>query len=280
MGFVIVDKKIMEWEWYKDVYTYKLFTHALWKANWKGGNFKGVEVPRGSFVTSLSKLAEESGLTIQQTRTALKHLNLTGELTDKSYSKFRIVTVNNYDMYQSPNSLSNNQLTSNQQATNKQLTTIEQYNNNNNDNNIESSPPAQPPTTKGKKKSSILSHDEIDKVLTERNLSEGVKRMLHEWCEYKREKNQAYRQHGLNSAIKTITGLADKYGEDAVDEAMNRCMANNYDGLILEKFIDQKGGNTNGSSKRDTSGAGDGGDRKEPVYGSYEWYRSVGYKES
>ena len=116
--------------------------------------------------------------------------------------------------------------------------------------------------------------------MTERNLAEGVKKMIHDWCEYKREKRQAYKRMGLNSTIETMVELVGKYGEDEVNGAMRQCMSSNYDGLILEKFIDQKGGNTNGSSKRENTGTGDGGDRKEPVYGSYEWYRSVGYKES
>lgn len=87
----------------------------------------GETIPRGSFVTSLDSLAKELGLTVQEVRTALKHLISTGELTSKSNNKYRIITVENYELYQQVNKQLNNPLTSNQQATNNQLTTIEEY---------------------------------------------------------------------------------------------------------------------------------------------------------
>lgn len=87
----------------------------------------GETIPRGSFVTSLDSLAKELGLSVQEIRTALKHLISTGELTSKSTNKCRIITVVNYEMYQQVNKQPNSPLTGNQQATNKQLTTIEEY---------------------------------------------------------------------------------------------------------------------------------------------------------
>jgi hypothetical protein len=52
----------------------------------------------------------------------LEHLKSTGELTDRVFPKFRIITVNFYDDYQSINRQSNRQLTGNQQDTNRQPT--------------------------------------------------------------------------------------------------------------------------------------------------------------
>lgn len=143
-GFIKIHRRMLKWEWYKDTNTKVLFLHCLLKANWKDGRFQGIEVPRGSFVTSLSTLSEELSskeqtFTVQNVRTSLKHLTLTGELTSKSYSKYRIITVNKYNEYQVANIVPNKQLTNSQQATNKQLTTIEEkkekkeiYNTNNN----------------------------------------------------------------------------------------------------------------------------------------------------
>ena len=143
-GFIKIHRRMLKWEWYKDTNTKVLFLHCLLKANWKDGRFQGIEVPRGSFVTSLSTLSEELSskeqtFTVQNVRTSLKHLTLTGELTSKSYSKYRISTVNKYNEYQVANIVPNKQLTNSQQATNKQLTTIEEkkekkeiYNTNNN----------------------------------------------------------------------------------------------------------------------------------------------------
>ena len=78
MDYVKISRKILEWEWYTDANTKVLFLHILLKANWKDGRFQGIEVPRGSFVTSLQNLAAETGLTVRNVRTALKHLENTG----------------------------------------------------------------------------------------------------------------------------------------------------------------------------------------------------------
>lgn len=127
-GFIVINRKILEWEWYKDINTVRLFIHCLLKANWKKGNFMGVEVERGSFVTSLPKLSEETSLSISNIRTSLKRLILTDTITSKNHSKFRIITIKNYNEYQDLNRETNSQLTGNQQATNSQLTAIEPIN--------------------------------------------------------------------------------------------------------------------------------------------------------
>lgn len=138
-GFISIDRKIVNWEWYKDANTKALFLHLIFIANWKDGRFKGYDIPRGSVVTSIAHLARDTGLTNQQVKTALKHLKNTGEITSTSTNKFTIVTLVKYGFYQDPtprsNKQANKQLTNKQQTTNKQLTTIEQYNNNNNNNN-------------------------------------------------------------------------------------------------------------------------------------------------
>lgn len=81
MDYVKISRKILDWEWYTDVNTKVVFFHILLKANWKNGRFQGMEIPRGSFVTSYQSLAEETGLTVMNVRTAIKHLKLTQEIT-------------------------------------------------------------------------------------------------------------------------------------------------------------------------------------------------------
>lgn len=122
MDYVKISRKILEWEWYTDANTKVLFLHILLKANWKDGRFQGIEVPRGSFVTSLQNLAAETGLTVRNVRTALKHLENTGEVTSNRHVKFSVITVKNYDRYQSGDT----QVTVNRQASDSQVTTIEE----------------------------------------------------------------------------------------------------------------------------------------------------------
>lgn len=144
-GFIVLKRKLLNWEWYKDANTKILFLHCLLKANWKDGKFEGIDVPRGSFVTSLSKLSEELSsdkdiFTIRNVRTAIKHLETTKEITSKSFSKFRIITINNYDKYQEYDKVTAKQVTSKRQAsdnvTDNNRTIYKQSNNITNNNII------------------------------------------------------------------------------------------------------------------------------------------------
>lgn len=99
-SYVKIDRNILDWEWWSDIKTCRLFLYMILKANWKDGNFKGINVPRGSFVSSVAKLSEGTNLTVDEVRTALKHLKSTNEITSKSYGKFTIFTINNYNTYQ------------------------------------------------------------------------------------------------------------------------------------------------------------------------------------
>lgn len=132
MGYIKLDRKILDWEWWSDVNTYRVFTYCLIRANWKESRFKGVEVPRGAFVTSIKSLSKATNLSIQQVRTALDHLKSTGEVTINSHAKFSVVIVNNYIQYQDDNTIDNTQATSNQHDSNTQVTTEEEYKNNKN----------------------------------------------------------------------------------------------------------------------------------------------------
>ena len=93
-------RKFLGWEWYQDIGTKVLFLHCLLRANWKAGSWKGVKYDAGQFITSLSQLADETGLTVDQVRTGLNHLISTGEITNKSQSKYRIITVKKWHEYQ------------------------------------------------------------------------------------------------------------------------------------------------------------------------------------
>ena len=126
-GWVKFHRKIEEWEWYTDVNTFKLFFHLVLKANHKNKIWKGIEIKRGQLLTGRKQLAKETGLSEQNIKTAIKHLKLTHEVTSKVTNKFSIITICNYNSYQSKENEDNQQtepqLTSNQPTTNQQLTT-------------------------------------------------------------------------------------------------------------------------------------------------------------
>lgn len=131
-GFIAIHRKMVDWEWYCDLNTKSLFIHLLLKANYKRKRWQGNRIDRGQLVTSIKSLSSETGISEQSVRTSLNKLKSTGEITTKSTNRFTIVTVCNYETYQSQscetNNPSNDQSTINQQSTNKQLTTTNKEN--------------------------------------------------------------------------------------------------------------------------------------------------------
>lgn len=134
-GFVPLWRSIFDWEWYKEPKIFKTYIHCFLKANYTDKQWQGKIIKRGQFVTSIKHLSEETGLSEQNVRTAIKNLTKTGELTIKTTNRNTIITVNNYDTY---NDL-NKQITDKQQTNNNQVTTTNKDNNINNENNVTNS---------------------------------------------------------------------------------------------------------------------------------------------
>lgn len=120
-GFVRVYRSILKWEWYDDINTKTVFLHLILTANYEPKKWHGITVGRGQRVYSSQKLAKELHMSRQETRTAIKHLISTGEITNRSTSEYSIITITNYELYQqSTSELTNDQPTANQRPTNDQ----------------------------------------------------------------------------------------------------------------------------------------------------------------
>lgn len=132
-GFIVIYRSILNWEWYDDTNTKAVFLHLLLKANHKEERWHGVLVQRGQLITSVRKLAKETGLSIMNVRTALKHLESTHEITQVSKTKYTVISIQKYDDYQKPNTVTNKQPTQYQHTPNTRLTTNNNINNDNNE---------------------------------------------------------------------------------------------------------------------------------------------------
>lgn len=122
-AFIKLYKKMLKWEWYHDTNTFRLFMHCLLKANWQDGSWRGVEYEAGQFITSLSKLSQETGLSVHQIRGSLERLKTSGELAIKTTNKYRVITVNNWNKYQVGGKQTDKQ-TANKPATDKEYKNI------------------------------------------------------------------------------------------------------------------------------------------------------------
>lgn len=129
--FVKIDRNILRWRWFKSPKTLQLFLYLILNANIKDADFETVTVHRGQLVTSYPALATVTSMSVQSVRTAIDHLKLTGEITVKSYPKFSVITILNYDKYQTgqqgEQQANNSQSTGKQQSNNSQVTTIKEY---------------------------------------------------------------------------------------------------------------------------------------------------------
>lgn len=120
-------RKLLSWEWYTESEMVHLFIHCVLKANFKSKIWRGVEVKRGQFITGLDVLSNETGISVQTLRTCLRRME-GKELASRSTNKYRVITVINYEAYQTDQQASQQ---ASQQATNKQPTSNQQATNSN-----------------------------------------------------------------------------------------------------------------------------------------------------
>lgn len=99
-NYIKLYRSFLEWEWWHDANTSRVFLYILLMANWTDKKWKGTIIKRGSFVSSLSKIALATSLTVDQVRTAVKHLRDTEVITTESTPKNTVFTVVCYDKYQ------------------------------------------------------------------------------------------------------------------------------------------------------------------------------------
>lgn len=99
-GWIKLHRQLKNWEWFKDAETLQLFIYCLLRANITDGTWRNIPYKRGQFIASLEGISSDTGLSIQQVRTRLKRLKLTGEITSKLTNKNTIITVCKFDDYQ------------------------------------------------------------------------------------------------------------------------------------------------------------------------------------
>lgn len=99
-GYIKLHRSVLDWEWYKNPNTFKVFIHLMLTVNREDHVYQGAVFQRGQRYYTCSEIATHNGLTIQQTRTALKHLQSTNEITIQTTPKGSIITVNNFGYYQ------------------------------------------------------------------------------------------------------------------------------------------------------------------------------------
>ena len=133
-GWIKIHRKFLDWEWFNKSEAVHLFIYLVLKANHKDGQWQGIDIKKGQFVTSFGKISSDTGISLQTIRTLLKKFEKTNEINTQTTNKYTIITICKYECYQQENEDSNTQLTNKQQTTNKQLTTNKNDKNNKKEN--------------------------------------------------------------------------------------------------------------------------------------------------
>lgn len=188
-GYIKLHRRIIQWEWFNDMPTRCAFEFLLLKANHKEQFFKGKKIERGATLTSYKEISEKNGMSVQNARTAIKHLKSTHEITCEKMLNGLYIKVLNYDYFQEDNTQTNTQLTHDQHSTNIRLTTNKNDKNDNNEKNIYINTSVQSDLNKSSAHGNKVKKEiENDKVIISLPLNDGsnfevVEYQLREWQE-------------------------------------------------------------------------------------------------
>jgi len=193
-GYIIIWRKIMESSFYTNPNACRLAIHCLLRANHKDQkiifNREEVLVKRGTFITGLDSLQNETGLTFQNLRTSIKVLENVGFITRKVTNRFSVISVCKYGDYQNKdlyaNKPPNNQVTIKQQSANNQLTTDKNVKN---DKNVKKTPIV----SLSVEKHPYLKDNDFTSLWTD-------------WLVIRKEKKAANTERALSIALKKLHG--------------------------------------------------------------------------
>ena len=157
---------MVDWEWFQDPNTFRVFIYLLMTANHEERKWQGKTILAGQRITSYQHLANDIGMGVQSVRTAINKLKSTGELTYHSTTKYSLLTISKWDEYQNTNTPTNKRATNEQQTTNKQLTTNKNDKNVENDNNDKKQELSFTVSKLGEFENVSLSEEEYEKLCT------------------------------------------------------------------------------------------------------------------
>lgn len=129
-GFIKSHRSLLEWEWHDDPAMLSVWIHILHLVRFDEGSWHGKMIDIGQYWTSIPTLCKLTGLSAQRVRTCLTRLKSTGEITDESTDKGRLITVVNWAKYQAKNNTltaqSTDEPTPEQQPSNSLATAYQQ----------------------------------------------------------------------------------------------------------------------------------------------------------
>jgi hypothetical protein len=209
-GWISLHRKLLDWEWYDDPNTMRLFIHCLLRANFESTKWRGHDIERGQFITSYAALSSELKLSPKQIRVALDKLKRTGEVASKSSSQHTVITVNNYLKYQDRGTLWGKQGANEGQTEGKRGATDNNNNKNNNENK-----------TNGIASSEVILPDWLDKTL------------WNDWLELRKKNKAINSPNALNRILIKLNDIQSRLGLG--NHAIEQSYLNGWKGIFEPK---------------------------------------------
>ena len=228
-GYIKLHRKMLDWGWYQNQNVKDLFIHLLLIANFKESQFEDMTIYPGQIITSINSLSKGTKLSTRNVRTALDKLEKSKILTKQVTSRFTLITIENWDLYQGNDFEVTNQVTSDRQASDMQVTSDRQHhknaknaNNAKNDNN----PPIVPPQrgqSESVKAGTVKATSKAKKEITIEeleNLTQGFKGELyvkiHDFVAFRREMGKPMTLRAVKLFLKHLHELSEANGDKGI----------------------------------------------------------------
>lgn len=99
-GWIKIYRSLIYWEWADVPEMVALWVRLIIRATHEDSQWHGVTISRGQLVTTVAKLAAESGLSVKQVRNCLDRLKESGQIVTQTANKYTKITICKYDDYQ------------------------------------------------------------------------------------------------------------------------------------------------------------------------------------
>lgn len=228
-GYIKLHRKMLDWGWYQNQNVKDLFIHLLLIANFKESQFEDMTIYPGQIITSINSLSKKTKLSTRNVRTALDKLEKSKILTKQTTSRFTIITIENWELYQGDDFKATKQATNDRQATDKQATNDRQHHKNaknaknaKNNNNPPIVPPQRGQTENvkgGTAKATSKAKEEITVEELE-DLTQGFKGELyikiHDFVAFRREMGKPMTLRAVKLFLKHLHELSEANGDKGI----------------------------------------------------------------
>lgn len=99
LGFIMLQRSILDWEWYEHPDVSRVFFHLMLKSNYTDKKWQGINIGIGEFITSTEKLCNALNLSKFKVKNALKKLEVSGYIKVETNNKFTKIKLIESDVY-------------------------------------------------------------------------------------------------------------------------------------------------------------------------------------